>query len=146
MELVILIGLPASGKSTFYRERLAATHALVSKDLLPRGARQGPELERALAKGASVAVDNTNPRLVDREPLIALARRFGARVVGYWFPPDVGECLKRNQARVEKRVPKVAIFLAQKRMQPPSMAEGFDELYEVRLVAGGGFEVRGRTS
>ena len=31
-ELAILIGLQASGKSTFYRRHLAATHALVSKD------------------------------------------------------------------------------------------------------------------
>jgi predicted kinase len=34
MECVILIGLPASGKSTFFRERFAATHDHVSKDLL----------------------------------------------------------------------------------------------------------------
>ncbi|MCA1825875.1 MAG: ATP-binding protein [Myxococcales bacterium] len=142
----MLIGLPASGKTSFHRERFGATHALVSKDLLPRGARQGPELERALAKGASVVVDNTNPRVVDRQPLIALARRFGARVIGYFFPPDVGESLKRNQARTEKRIPKVAIFLAAKRMQRPSLVEGFDELYEVRLAGGGGFEVRSLTT
>jgi len=140
--LIVLIGLPASGKSSFYRERLAATHALVSKDLLPRGARQSVEIERLLAKGASVAIDNTNPRVVDREPLIALARRFGARVVGYFFQPDIGESLKRNQGRPEKRVPKVAVFIAAKRMQRPALAEGFDELYQVRLVSGGGFDVR----
>ena len=33
-ELAILMGLPGAGKSTFYRERLAATHRHVSKDLL----------------------------------------------------------------------------------------------------------------
>ena len=145
MDLVILIGLPASGKSTFYRERFAATHALVSKDLLPRRAPQAPELERALARGMPVVVDNTNPRVVDREALIAAGRRFGARIVGYFFPPNVRESLGRNQARTEKRVPKVAVFLAAKRMQRPSMAEGFDELYEVRLIEGGGFEVRSVT-
>jgi predicted kinase len=146
MDLVILIGLPAAGKSSFHRERFAATHALVSKDLLPRRAPQAPEIERALSRGSPVVVDNTNPRLVDRQPMIALGRRFGARVIGYWFPPDVGECLKRNEARSEKRVPKMAIFIAAKRMQQPSLAEGFDELYEVRLAPGGGFEVRSLTS
>ena len=142
----MLIGLPASGKSSFYRERFAATHALVSKDLLPRGARQSSEIERHLAHGSSVVIDNTNPRIADREPLIALGRRFGARVVGYFFPPEVGESLKRNQGRTEKRVPKVAVFIAAKRMQRPALAEGFDELYEVRLVSGGGFDVRSLTS
>jgi len=33
-ELVILVGLQASGKSTFYRRHLSGTHVLVSKDLL----------------------------------------------------------------------------------------------------------------
>ena len=32
MELVILVGLQGSGKSTFYRERFGSTHAHVSKD------------------------------------------------------------------------------------------------------------------
>jgi predicted kinase len=146
LELIVLIGLPASGKSSFYRERFAATHALVSKDLLPRGARQQDDLERLLGQGASVVVDNTNPQVVDRQPLIALGRRRGARVIGYFFEPNVGESLKRNEGRPEKRVPRVAVFIAAKRMQRPSLAEGFDELYEVRLAPGAGFDVRRLTS
>ena len=152
MELIVLIGLPAAGKSSFFRERFSATHALISKDLMPRAlrdksARQLSELARLLGSGASVAVDNTNPRLVDREPLIAVGRRFGARVVGYFFPPDVAGSLRRNQGREgTARVPKVAVFLAQRQMQPPSMTEGFDALYEVRLAPGPGFEVRSLTS
>jgi predicted kinase len=143
-EVVIVIGLPASGKSTFGRERFGA-HALVSKDLMPRsardkGERQAREIEQALGAGGSVLVDNTNPRVEDRAPLIAMARRFGARAIGYFFPPDVSASLYRNERRAPK-VPKVAIFLARKRMQPPSLAEGFDELYEVRLSERG-FEVR----
>ncbi|MDQ6645100.1 MAG: ATP-binding protein, partial [Chloroflexota bacterium] len=34
MELIIFIGLQGSGKSTFYRTYLAATHEHVSKDVL----------------------------------------------------------------------------------------------------------------
>jgi predicted kinase len=148
----VLIGLPASGKSSFYRERFAATHALVSKDLMSpharnKGERQSEQIEQALRAGSSVVVDNTNPRVVDREPLIAQARRSGVRVIGYFFPPDVRESIQRNEGREGRaKVPKVAIFLAAKRMQPPTVAEGFDELYEVRLVPGGGFDVRSRTS
>jgi predicted kinase len=33
MELVIFIGLQATGKSTFFRERFTAPHEHVSKDL-----------------------------------------------------------------------------------------------------------------
>ncbi|HWZ20062.1 MAG TPA: hypothetical protein VNW73_14780 [Ktedonobacteraceae bacterium] len=34
MDMIILMGLQASGKSTFYRTYFAATHEHVSKDLL----------------------------------------------------------------------------------------------------------------
>ena len=34
MEMIILMGLQASGKSTFYRTHFADTHEHVSKDLL----------------------------------------------------------------------------------------------------------------
>lgn len=33
-ELAVLVGLQASGKSTFVAPRFAATHAIVSKDLM----------------------------------------------------------------------------------------------------------------
>ncbi len=46
-EVVVLVGLQGSGKSTFYRQRFAATHALVSRDLFrnnPRPSRRQREL------------------------------------------------------------------------------------------------------
>jgi predicted kinase len=145
MELVVLIGLPGAGKSTFYRERLAAA-TLVSKDLLGAGGRlaerQGALVRAALGRGESVVVDNTNPAIADRAPLIAEARRQGARTIGYLFTPDLAGSRRRNAARTGKaRVPDVALYVAAKRLQPPTHEEGFDELYDVRLVEGEGFAV-----
>ena len=138
LECVILIGLPASGKSTFYRQRFAATHDHVSKDLL-RGVRQ-PErrqqqlLSASLSAGRSVVVDNTNPTIASRAALIAIARQHGARVKGYYFETDAADAVRRNRLREGRaRVPDVAIFAIRKRLQPPSVAEGFDELWNVRL-------------
>ena len=54
MECVILIGLPASGKSTFFRERFAGTHDHISKDLLRNNRRpqrrQEQLIEESLAE------------------------------------------------------------------------------------------------
>src|SRR5689334_24454013 len=78
-ELVILVGLPGAGKTTFHRARFAATHVHVSKDLMPnrrdRQARQLALVDEALAAGRSVVVDNVNATVADRAALIAVGRR-----------------------------------------------------------------------
>jgi predicted kinase len=138
MECVILIGLPASGKSTFFRERFAGTHDHVSKDLLRNNRRpqrrQEQLIAESLASGRSVVVDNTNPSVAVRAPLIASARTHGAELVGYFFVTEAGDALRRNRARAgRERVPDVAIFTVRKRLEPPTMAEGFDRLFSVRM-------------
>jgi predicted kinase len=145
MELVIFVGLQAAGKSSFYRTRFAETHTLVSKDLLRnsrnRQARQLTLIDQALRRGESVVVDNTNPRVEDRSPIIMLGGEFDARIIGYWFEAPFSECLRRNARRPGRaRVPDVAIHATKARLVPPLEAEGFDALFRVRL-AGGGFQV-----
>ena len=94
--------------------------------------RQEQLIEAALAAGHSVVVDNTNPRAADRAPIVAIARRFGADVAGYYFPTEAHTALRRNRARQGRdRVPDVAIFVAKKRLEPPTYAEGFDHLFTV---------------
>ncbi|MFY0528977.1 AAA family ATPase [Archangium gephyra] len=147
MELVLFIGLQGSGKSSFYRERFAGTHVLVSKDLWPnarkREARQRRLIAEALDRGESVVVDNTHPLVEDREPLIALGRERGARVVGYVFVSDLETCLARNAGRVGRaRVPDKAIHITYRKLRWPSSAEGFDALFHVQAGPEGGFDVR----
>jgi predicted kinase len=139
MELVVFIGLQGSGKSSFYRARFAASHVHVSKDRMRnnrnRARRQRELVEAALRAGSSVVVDNTNPRIADREELIQLGRKLGAEIVGYYFDADLQECLTRNRTRTGKeRVPDVALFVTRSKLTPPSHREGFDRLYSVRVV------------
>ncbi len=84
-ELLIFVGLPGSGKSTYYRGHFAATHVQVSKDLMSKASARD-ELQRrqiaaALGAGKPVVVDNTNPSPAVRAPLVALGREHGARVI-----------------------------------------------------------------
>jgi len=149
MEMIVLIGLQAAGKSTFYRQRFAATHALVSKDLMRSarnpGRRQTQLIEEALRAGRSLVVDNTNPSPAERVPLLQLARGHGAVVTGYYFEPDVRTSLLRNRLRDGRaRVPDVAIFATANKLVPPSPAEGFDRLFDVRTGDGMAFHVSER--
>jgi len=136
LEMIIFTGLQGSGKSTYYREHFADTHALVSKDLLRNNSRperrQRQLIEEHFRHGRSVVVDNTNASPDDRAPLIELARNHGARVIAIYFDVPVKTCLERNDAREGKAcVPHVGIFATLKRMKRPELAEGFDE---VRVV------------
>ena len=135
-ELVIFVGLPGSGKSTYYFAHFAETHAHVSKDLMPnarrRDDRQSALIEKALAAGESVVIDNTNPSRDARAPLIALGKRHGARIIAYYFECSVRVAIVRNAKREGKgRVPNVAIFTTQKKLQPPALDEGFDEVHVI---------------
>jgi predicted kinase len=146
MDLVIFVGLQASGKSTFFRERLSPTHAHVSKDLFRNNKnpkrRQAQLIEAALEQGSSVVVDNTNPTIEDRLTLIELGREFGARIIGYYFESEVRRCVGRNRRRLGKeRVPDVAIFATAKKLVAPSYSEGFDELFRVRITDDSAFAV-----
>ena len=147
MELVVFVGLQASGTSTFFHERLAETHQHVSKNLFPnnrnKNRRQEHLLRAALSAGRCVVVDNTNPTPEDRRPLVRLGHEYGAKVLGYFFDASVSECLRRNEIREGKaRVPDVAIYSTAKKLVAPSIEEGFDGLLRVRLNDSA-FEVRG---
>lgn len=136
LEVVIFVGLQASGKSNFYRERFATTHLHISKDLM-RNVRRKQErqmrlVEDALGSGMSVVIDNTNPRRDDRAVLIEAARRHRARVTAYIFESTVSESIHRNAGRSgPARVPAVAIYVTAKRLERPSYDEGLDRIYRV---------------
>jgi predicted kinase len=48
VELVVFVGLQASGKSTFFRERFAESHQHVSKDLFPNNRNKNRRQEHLL--------------------------------------------------------------------------------------------------
>ena len=130
-ELVVMVGLQGSGKSTWVREHLAGTHVVVSKDHWPRARRREARQQRlvgeALDAGRSVVVDNTNPGRADRVALLDLARAHGARTRAVFLDVAVDVCLTRNDARDHRtRVPVVGVLDAAKRLVPPTPAEGFD--------------------
>lgn len=135
-DLVIFVGLQGSGKTTYYRDHFAATHMHVSRDLMKNARdpdrKQRLLIEKAFEAGKPVVVDNTNPTPAARAPLIALGRRHGARVIVYFFDVPVRVAVERNRAREGKgRVPDVAIYVTSKKLVPPKIEEGFDEIHVV---------------
>ena len=106
MEAVIFVGLQASGKSSFYRERFFRTHLRINLDMLKTRHREKRFLEVCLETSLPFVIDNTNPSIADREPYIAAAKTKGYRIACYYFQSKIEDCKRRNAARPEsERVP-----------------------------------------
>jgi len=147
LEMIVLMGIPGAGKSTFYRAHFAATHAHVSKDNFRRNPnprrRQRQLIEAAIQEGKSVVVDNTSVAREDRAGLLQIAGELGIPADVYVFPKDVEGSRDRNEQREGKaKVPIVAIYTAAKRFELPAEDEGFRRRYWVELSGEGGFAVR----
>lgn len=140
METVILVGIQAAGKSTFYRERFFQTHLRISLDLLRTRYRERALLSWCLSHGQRFVVDNTNVAAAERATYITPARAASFRVVGYVFEADVPASITRNAGRAPaEQVPSKAIGGTKKRLEWPRRDEGFDELHYVRVNPAGGF-------
>ncbi|HEU4403792.1 MAG TPA: gluconokinase, GntK/IdnK-type [Polyangiaceae bacterium] len=137
-EAVIFCGAQASGKSSFYAARFYDTHVRINLDMLRTRHRERLLLGACLEGGQPFVVDNTNLTPEDRARYVAPARARGFRVVGYYFASRLADCLARNAGRPPaRRVPDAAVRGALGRLRLPAPAEGFDELYYVRLEADG---------
>lgn len=136
----MLIGLQGAGKSTFYQKRFAQTHEHVSLDVQKTRGRELARLDELIRARQDFVIDNTNPTPAGRQRYIGPAKAAGYRVIGYYFDCPVADCLRRNDLR-PKPVPRIGLFATRKRMQPPTFAEGFDELFVVRVAGDGEFEL-----
>jgi len=142
MEAVIFTGIQGSGKSTFYRERFFDTHVRISLDLLKTRNREQLLLQMCLSTGQRFVVDNTSPRIEDRAPYIAAAKQAAFRVAGYFFETTIRDALRRNSKRSGGAViPVPGVIGTFKRLQRPTWAEGYDELYTVKHGENDAFEV-----
>ncbi|KAF3890302.1 MULTISPECIES: AAA family ATPase [Nostocales] len=146
-KLLLLIGLPGSGKSTFARYLLVdcPQMQIISTDTI-RGqlfggeAVQGPWLvlwhevlrqfrETVLSDNITI-YDATNAQRRHRREVIASAREIGfTHITGIWVDTPVWLCLARNKKR-QRQVPEEVIFRMHRQLRdaPPSLEEGLNEL------------------
>lgn len=136
MEAVVFIGLQASGKSSFYKERFFSTHVRISLDLLRTRNRERLLLAVCLETQQPFVIDNTNPTRQERTHYIKAAKSAGYSVQGYYFRSKAEECLARNQQRTTQ-VPEVGILSTAQKLELPTMDEGFKGLKYVQLTETG---------
>jgi len=134
MEAVIFVGVQGSGKSSFYRERFLNTHVHVSLDEARTRQRERDLVTKCLQERRPFVVDNTNPTAADRGRYIGAAREAGFRVVAYFFETPLRDAIRRNSQRTGKqRIPVPAVAATFRKLQAPTLNEGFHALYTVTI-------------
>lgn len=134
--MAIMIGIQASGKSTFCRQNLC-NYIRVNLDDLHTRNKEKIAIEDAISSGVDVVIDNTNPTIVDREKYISRAKAAGYKIVGYFMQSKLQDCMERNEGREGKaKIPRKAIACTSYKLEMPSYKEGFDEIYFVSIFEG----------
>ncbi|KAI6653783.1 Bifunctional polynucleotide phosphatase/kinase-like [Oopsacas minuta] len=137
-EMVIMVGRPASGKSTFTKRYLVPEgYIRINRDTLLTPAKCQKEAQKAIDEGKSVSIDNTNPKVVDRAVYIEMAKTKKIPVRCFYFKtsPEIASHLnffRQNQTQGEvRRIPLVAYRIYDKYFEAPTKQEGFDDVIEI---------------
>jgi len=134
MQLILFVGIPGSGKSTFYKDRFFNTHMRLSLDLLNTRNKERRFLDLAFSLQQRILIDNTNVLQDERRRYIIQANANCYEVIGYYFESILPDCIQRNERRTEKdKIEKAGVIAKFKQLQPPSFEEGFDKLYWVKI-------------
>src|SRR6202020_2628348 len=143
--VVLTIGLPGSGKTTWYKRRGVTP---LSSDLLrtllfddiTEQRYQGLVFStlRSLLRARLIAkmpwnyVDATNLSAHERRQWIKMAKSFGYEAQAVFFDVPLEVCMERNSRR-ERTVSDDIMRKMAERLRPPSFKEGFSKITMVRV-------------
>jgi predicted kinase len=144
-KMIMLVGLPGSGKTT-YLERFPEDAVRLSLDDF-RWLMTGKEFHLPfepvaigwvestgrylMSQGYSILIDATSLRRGLRAKWVRMAQEFGHKTKAIWLDTPYFTCLERNEAR-ERKVPEDVIQRMSESFEEPTEEEGFDEIVRVK--------------
>jgi predicted kinase len=139
MELIVMCGLPGSGKSTYAKYNYENPYVVVCADEYRKvltgtdfyapaenivSQMVGVTVEVMLKRLGRVVLDMTCLRIKTRKRWIEMADRCDVPVSCTWMDATLEHCLKTNRNR-DRQVPEDIIIGMHDRFEPPTEDEGF---------------------
>lgn len=141
-EVIVAVGFPASGKSTFFHTHIIPKgYVYVNRDTLGSWQNCVSACERALKEGRSVAVDNTNPDPESRKRYVDVAKAAGVPCRCFHFSAPLEQAKHNNRFREmapsdskHAKVNDMVFHSYKKHFVAPALSEGFSEILQIHFV------------
>ena len=139
-QFIIMVGYPASGKSTIsyliqeqgYLNK--STYEIISRDILQSINKCIDKCNKILKLGLNIIIDNTNPDKETRKKFILLAKKYKYKIICIKLVTNKIESIHNNYYRTlnfdSKFIPKIAYNVYDSKYDKPTIEEGFDIIFE----------------
>jgi HAD superfamily hydrolase (TIGR01662 family) len=157
-EVVMILGAPASGKSTYSNLYIKRDYVYLNRDKV--GGKVSdllPKLNGALAAGSKVVLDNLFTTKQSRKEFIDLCLKYNVPIKCVWVSTSIEDCQINLLFRMHKKYkqifmhpedikshseakkdpnvyPPVVLFKYKKEFEPPTESEGFSEIEIIPFV------------
>lgn len=127
--IVVLVGMPGSGKSTISNHYREKGFTVISRDLLGGSYKKVVKaLKDTISQGSSIVIDATNSKQTDREEYYNIAKEYGYTVnVLYVVRNGTGY----NNLRGEDKVPMISYHMYYKHLVVPTVENTPGNVYTI---------------
>jgi bifunctional polynucleotide phosphatase/kinase len=126
-EVIIMIGYPASGKSTIAKT-VFSSYYTVSGDVHKTANAMLKEAEKHVTTN-SIVFDSTAGTKAKRHIFLLFAQKHNLPIRAIWVNTSIDDAMERNKQRAAEtktpKIPDVAFYIYRKNFEIPTEAEGF---------------------
>ncbi|KAM4704500.1 bifunctional polynucleotide phosphatase/kinase [Rhinophrynus dorsalis] len=141
-EVVVAVGFPGAGKSSFIKEHMITKgYVCANRDTLGTWQKCVAACEETLRNGKSIIIDNTNPDLESRSRYVDCARKAGVPARCFLFAATIEVAKHNNRFREMTYTGKghvsvndMVINSYKSKFVAPSTNEGFSEILKINFV------------
>ena len=137
-EIILFVGYPASGKTTFYENYLKSfNYVHINQDELKTLSKCLTLTKKYIKEKKSICIDNTNPSKETRQKYIQLCKENKLSIRCIYFDVDLNTAKFLNAYRAnisDKNIPEISYNVYKKNFTEPTLKEGFNEIFGTTTI------------